>query len=157
MMSRFRQLKVGLEWLLTRKGPLSVPAGQAGLFTRVLRESASPDPQFLFQTFSGGYYEDGLFKFSGFANFLRPVRPASRGEITLRPADPHDAPKLSPNYFSDERDRRIAVERLKLARRMAASEPLSDFIIDEHLPGSDTATDAEIEDYLVKNYGCVSH
>ena len=157
MMSRFRQLQVGLKWLLTRKGPLSVPAGQAGLFTKVLPESASPDLQFLFQTFSGGYYEDGLFKFSGFANFLCPVRPASRGEIALRSADPHDMPKLSPNYFSDERDRRIAVEGLKLARRMAASRPLADFVIAEHLPGSETATDAEIEDYLVKNGGCVSH
>ncbi len=52
-----------------RKGPLSVPAGQAGLFARALPDSATPDLQFLFQTFSGGYYEDGLFKFSGFANF----------------------------------------------------------------------------------------
>jgi choline dehydrogenase len=157
MMSKFRQFQVGLRWLLTRKGPLSVPAGQAGLFAKVLPESASPDLQFLFQTFSGGYYKDGLFKFSGFANFLCPVRPASRGEISLRSADPHDMPKLAPNYFSDERDRRIAVEGLKLARRMAASKPLADFVIEEHLPGSATASDADIEGYLVKNGGCVSH
>lgn len=157
MMSRFRQLRVGLQWLLMRNGPLSVPAGQAGLFTRILPDSASPDLQFLFQTFSGGYYEDGLFKFSGFANFLCPVRPESRGEITLRSANPLDQPKLSPNYFSHERDRLIAVEGLKLARRMAAAAPLSQFVIEEHLPGSATASDAEIEDYLVRNGGCVSH
>jgi len=157
MASRLRQLQVGIKWLLTRKGPLSVPAGQAGLFTRVLPESGSADLQFLFQTFSGGYYEDGLFKFSGFANFLCPVRPESRGEIVLRSADPHEAPLLRPNYFSHERDRRIAVEGLKLARRMAASRPLADFVIDEHLPGSKTASDAEIEAYLVQNGGCVSH
>ncbi|MDQ6438069.1 choline dehydrogenase [Mesorhizobium sp. LHD-90] len=157
MMSRFRQMKAGLRWLLTRSGPLSVPAGQAGLFAKVLPESASPDLQFLFQTFSGGYYEDGLFKFSGFANFLCPVRPQSRGEIRLRSARADDMPKLLPNYFSDERDRRIAVEGLKLARRMARSKPLADFIIEEHLPGPDTATDAEIERYLTQNGGCVSH
>ena len=40
---------------------------------------------------------------------------------------------------------------------MAASRPLADFVISEHLPGSATASDAEIEDYLVKNGGCVSH
>jgi choline dehydrogenase len=157
MLSRFRQLKVGLRWLLTRSGPLSVPAGQAGLFAKVLPESASPDLQFLFQTFSGGYYEDGLFKFSGFANFLCPVRPLSRGEIRLRSASPDDTPKLLPNYFAEERDRRIAVEGLKLARRMAASRPLADFVVEEHLPGSPTATDAEIEAYLRQNGGCVSH
>lgn len=157
MMNPLRQLQVGLQWLMLRRGPLSVPAGQAGLFAKVLPQSATPDLQFLFQTFSGGYYEDGLFKFSGFANFLYPTRPASRGELTLRSADPHDAPRLFPNYFSDEGDRRIAVEGLKLARRMAASAPLKDFIIAEHLPGSATATDAEIENYLVENGGCVSH
>lgn len=157
MMSRFRQFRVGLQWLLTRKGPLSVPAGQAGLFARALPDSATPDLQFLFQTFSGGYYEDGLYKFSGFANFLCPVRPESRGEITLRSANPHDQPRLSPNYFSHERDRLIAVEGLKLARRMAATGPLSEFVIEEHLPGSEIASDAEIEDYLVRNGGCVSH
>ncbi len=157
MLSRFRQMKAGLRWLLTRRGPLSVPAGQAGLFARVLPESASPDIQFLFQTFSGGYYEDGLFKFSGFANFLCPVRPQSRGEIKLRSARADDMPRLLPNYFSDERDRRIAVEGLKLARRMAASKPLADFVIEEHLPGSDIATDSEVEHYLTQNGGCVSH
>lgn len=157
MLSRFRQMKAGLRWLLTRSGPLSVPAGQAGLFAKVLPESASPDLQFLFQTFSGGYYEDGLFKFSGFATFLCPVRPQSRGEIRLRSAKADDMPRLLSNYFSDERDRRIAVEGLKLARRMAASRPLADFIIEEHLPGSETATDGEIERYLTQNGGCVSH
>jgi choline dehydrogenase len=157
MMSRWRQLRVGLQWLLTRKGPLAVPAGQAGLFTRVLPDSETPDLQFLFQTFSGGYYEDGLFKFSGFANFICPVRPRSRGEITLRSAEPDDQPRLAPNYFADERDRRIAVEGLKLARRMAASPPLAAFVTGEHLPGSDTATDAEIEQYLIEQGGCVSH
>ncbi len=157
MLSRWKQLHVGLQWLLARRGPLSVPAGQASLFTRALPDSATPDLQFLFQTFSGGYYEDGLFKFSGFANFICPVRPESRGELTLRSADPHDMPRLAPNYFSAERDRRIAVEGLKLARRMAAAPPLRDFIVDEHLPGSATASDAQILDYLVKNGGCVSH
>jgi choline dehydrogenase len=157
MLSRWKQAYVGLQWLLTRRGPLSAPAGQASLFTRVLPDSASPDLQFLFQTFSGGYYEDGLFKFSGFANFLCPVRPESRGELRLRSPDPHDMPRLSPHYFSAERDRRIAVEGLKLARRMAASAPLRDFIIAEHLPGSDTATDDQILDYFIANGGCVSH
>lgn len=157
MLSKRKQLMAGLRWLLTRGGPLSVPAGQAGLFTRVLPESATPDLQFLFQTFSGGYYEDGLFKFSGFANFICPVRPRSRGHMTLRSADPNDMPMLFPNYFSDPMDRKIAVEGLKLARRMAGKGPLSNFVIDEHLPGSEVATDDEIEQYLCETGGCVSH
>lgn len=157
MLSKRKQLLAGLQWLLLRNGPLSVPAGQAGLFTRVLPGSATPDVQFLFQTFSGGYYEDGLFKFSGFANFICPVRPRSRGRLGLQSPDPSQPPLLAPNYFADETDRRTLVEGLKLARRIAATPPLADFVSSEHLPGSDIRSDDEIEAYFRENGGCVSH
>ncbi|KQX19515.1 MULTISPECIES: GMC family oxidoreductase [unclassified Sphingomonas] len=157
MLSKRKQLFAGLNWLLFRDGPLSVPAGQAGLFTRVSPGAATPDVQFLFQTFSGGYYEDGLFKFSGFANFICPIRPQSRGRLTLASGDPFEAPRLAPNYFAHEADRRIAVEGLKLARRIAATPPLADFISAEHLPGADVRSDDEIEAYFRETGGCVSH
>ena len=157
MLSRRKQLLAGLRWLLFRDGPLSVPAGQAGVFARTQPTSATPDVQFLFQTFSGGYYEDGLYKFSGFANFICPVRPRSRGRLTLASSNPAEQPKLMPNYFSDEMDRRVAVDGLKLARKIAAAQPLSEFIISEHLPGPGVTTDAEIESYFRENGGCVSH
>jgi choline dehydrogenase len=157
MLSRGKQMMAGLRWLVRRDGPLSVPAGQAGLFARTQPNSATPDVQFLFQTFSGGYYEDGLFKFSGFANFICPVRPRSRGRLALASADPMVPPRLMPNYFSDEIDRRIAVAGLKLARRIAAAPPLADFITTEHLPGPGIRDDAEIEAYFRENGGCVSH
>ncbi len=134
-----------------------MPAGQAGLFARIMPGALTPDVQFLFQTFSGGYYEDGLFKFSGFANFICPVRPRSRGRLSLASADPAAPPLLAPNYFDDETDRRILVEGLKLARRIAATPPLADFITEEHLPGRDTRSDDEIEAYFRENGGCVSH
>jgi len=157
MLSKRKQLLAGLQWLALRNGPLSVPAGQAGLFTRVLPGSATPDVQFLFQTFSGGYYEDGLFKFSGFANFMCPVRPRSRGRLGLASADAAQPPMLAPNYFSDETDRRILVDALKLTRQIAATAPLADFISAEHLPGKDVRSDDEIESYFRENGGCVSH
>jgi choline dehydrogenase len=157
MLSPRRQALAGLRWLLFRDGPLSVPAGQAGLFTRVLETSATPDLQFLFQTFSGGYYEDGLFKFSGFANFLCPVRPRSRGSLALASSNAAVPPRLFPNYFSDAIDRKILVEGFKLARRIASTAPLSEFVTAEHLPGKDVNTDQEIEAYFRENGGCVSH
>lgn len=157
MLSKRKQLMAGLRWLLFRDGPLSVPAGQAGLFTRVTPGADTPDVQFLFQTFSGGYYEDGLFKFSGFANFICPIRPRSRGRLSLASNDPAAPPLLAPNYFAEEADRRIAVEGLKLARRIAATPPLADFISSEHLPGRDVQSDDEIEAYFRETGGCVSH
>jgi choline dehydrogenase len=159
MMSRWRTLMTGARWLLRRDGPFSVPAGQAGLFTHLGRDGGDsrPDVQFLFQTFSGGYYENGLYKFSGFANFICPVRPRSRGSIELRSNAPDVPPVLRPNYFSDPQDRRLLVEGLRLARRMAAAAPLAGFITSEHLPGVDVDSDSAIEAYFRDNGGCVSH
>ncbi len=157
MMSKWKQLMVGVQWLLFRNGPLSVPAGQASLFTKILENSATPDVQFLFQTLSGGYYEDGLFKFSGFANFICPVRPESRGHITLQSAKHTDSPAIFPNYFSAEKDRQIAVGGLKLARKMAETTRLGEYIIEENLPGSAIQSDDEIEQYFKENGGSVSH
>ncbi|QUX97166.1 choline dehydrogenase [Marinomonas sp. CT5] len=157
MMSKWRQMKEGLKWLALRKGPLAVPAGQAGLFTQILEESKRPDIQFLFQSFSGGYYEDGLYKFSGFANFMCPIRPKSRGEIKLKSSNPKDTPLLMPNYFSHEYDRSVLLGGFKLAREIANKSPLKKFILSEHLPGKDINTDDEILDYFRMNGGCVSH
>jgi len=50
--SWWRSMKIGLKWLLTRKGPLAIGSNQRGLFTRVMPQSASPDIQFHFATLS---------------------------------------------------------------------------------------------------------
>lgn len=160
MASRWRTYATGLRWLLRRDGPFSVPAGQAGVFASVgseNNESARPDVQFLFQTFSGGYYENGLYPFSGFANFICPVRPRSRGWLGLRSPDPLEAPQIHPNYFTDPHDRELLVRGLRLARQLAAAKPLAGFIESENLPGIDIDSDREIEQYFRENGGCVSH
>ncbi|WP_321872002.1 GMC family oxidoreductase [Paraburkholderia tropica] len=165
MASRWRMLAAGARWLLRRDGPFSVPAGQAGLFARVgpppgelgADPHPGPDMQFLFQTFSGGYYEDGLYKFSGFANFICPVRPRSRGTISLNSPDPRRPPALRPGYFSDEHDRWLLIGGLRLARRIASLEPLAGLISSEHLPGINVESDAEVEQYFRSYGGCVSH
>lgn len=157
MLSNRRKAIAGLKWLLLRNGPLSLPAGQAGLFTQVLEESGRPDLQFLFQSFSGGYYKDGLYKFSGFANFLCALRPRSRGHIGLRSANAQEPPLMNPNYFSDPYDRAVVVNGFKLARKIASAGPLSEFISAEHLPGADVQSDDEIEAYFRENGGGVSH
>jgi choline dehydrogenase len=157
MKSKRRQMKVGLQWLLFRRGPLSMPAGQVGMFTRVLPTSDSPDCEFLFQSFSGGYYEEGLYKFSGFANFLCPIGPRSRGYLKLKSANPLDPPLMWPNYLSHQYDRQVLVAGTKVMRRIAAAGPLSDLIVAEHLPGASIQSDDEILDYFRQTGGSVSH
>jgi choline dehydrogenase len=144
MVSRIRQLKAGLQYVLFRKGPLTISAAQVGAFFKTRPEVASPDAQFLFQTFSHDEYDDGLHKFSGFANVVCPVRPESRGTLRLRSLDPREAPLMQANYLSAEIDRTTLVDGIKIARKVAEVGPIVDHILAEYLPGLDVRTDDEL-------------
>jgi choline dehydrogenase len=50
--SPFQKLLMGLEWVLFRTGPLTIGAGQGGIFARTRAELASPDVQFHIILFS---------------------------------------------------------------------------------------------------------
>ena len=152
MMSNRRMAMMGLQYLLTRKGPLTASAGQIGIFTRTRPELASPDIQFHFIGFSADQAREALHKFSGFTQNVCQLRPESRGEILLKSADPAAAPAIHPNYLSTELDRSTIVEGLKLGRRIASQAALQPFIASEYLPGTDVQTDAEMLDYA-RNFG----
>jgi len=157
MTSRFRQLKAGLQYLLLRKGPLTISAAQVGAFFKTRPEVASPDAQFLFQTFSHDEYDDGLHKFSGFANVVCPVRPESRGTLKLKSLDPRDAPLMQANYLSAEIDRTTLVDGIKIARKVGEQAAIAAHILAEYLPGPDVRTDDELLAYARQTGLSIAH
>ncbi len=84
MMNPLKQLQVGLQYILFRTGPLTISAAQVGAFAKSDPRLATPDIQFLFQTFSHDENDDGFTSSRAlpmrFARFV----PESRG--TLAPA-----------------------------------------------------------------------
>ncbi len=53
-------------------------------------------------------------------------------------------PAIYPNYLSDERDCRVAVDGIKVARRIADAPSLKQHIIDEYVPGRRYQSDQEL-------------
>ena len=144
MANPLRQLQVGLQYILTRKGPLTISAAQVGAFIKSSPDVATPDLQFLFQTFSHDEYDEGLHKFSGFANVACPTRPESRGTLRLKSADPAEAPVMQANYLSAANDRRILVEGMKISRAVMEQPEMQAEILAEHSPGPDCRSDDEL-------------
>lgn len=74
------------------------------------------------------------------------MTPRSRGEVTLRSADPHAAPRLQHRYLSDEtgHDRQILIDGVKQARAIAVQSPLRELLGEETIPGPNTTDDEEI-------------
>jgi choline dehydrogenase len=153
IMGSYTQMaKVGLQFLLQRTGPLTISAGQVGIFTRTRPELETPDLQFHFIVFSADRPAEGLHKFPGFTQNVCQLRPESRGEIRLASADPASHPSIHPNYLSTETDRRTMVDGLKLMRAIAARPAIAGYIASEYLPGATVQTDDELLTY-VRNYG----
>ena len=135
---------VGLKYLLTRTGPLTLAASQVAVFTRSNPSVDRPDIQFHMQPLSADKPGDGAHKFSAFTSSVCQLRPHSRGSIAIRSADPLEYPAIHPNYLSDERDCRVAVDAIKAARRIAAADALAPHIVGEHVPGDAYRTDEQL-------------
>ena len=79
---------------------------------------ASPDIQVHFLTFSTDKMGDRLHPFSGFTASSCQLRPESRGYVRIQNRDPHTYPLIQPNYLATDGDRKVAVDSLRLARRI---------------------------------------
>lgn len=143
MLSLWRQAKIGLQYLLLRRGPLTVSAGYAGAFVRTRPELSRPDAQIYFINFSTAKRGGVLHPFSGFTLSVSQTQVESRGSVHIASPDPHDAPAIRYNYLATENDRRVMVDGLKLVRRIAGTAPLSDYVAAEEYPGPSVQSDAE--------------
>jgi choline dehydrogenase len=148
----FSQAKIGLQWLLTRTGPLGIGINQGGLFTKILPGSVSPDIQFHFGTLSADMAGGKPHPWSGCTFSVCQLRPESRGAVEIKSTDPLEPPSMRPNYLDAETDRICAVESIKYARRLASTKALKPYLIEEHKPGADVRSDDEILDFA-REYG----
>ncbi len=142
--SYFKQFKVGLQYFLKRTGALTLAASQIVIFTKTKAELERPDIQFHFQPLSADKPGDGVHPFSAFTTSVCQLRPHSSGHLEIKSTDPLQHPAIHPNYLSDERDLEVAVESIKVARRIAEAPALAAEILDEYVPGREYQTDEEL-------------
>jgi choline dehydrogenase len=145
--SLWGKARVGLQWLLTRSGPLAVGINQGGLFARVLPDSVTPDVQFHFATLSADLAGAKPHRWSGCTFSVCQLRPESRGRIALRSRDPFEAPSIQANYLATETDRRCTLEGIKFARNLAATQALKALLTQEYRPGPDVQGDEALLDF----------
>jgi choline dehydrogenase-like flavoprotein len=140
----FRRAGMGLDYALFRRGPLTMAPSQLGMFAKSSAEYATANLEFHFQPLSLDKWGDGLHPFGAFTASVCNLRPTSRGRVSLTSPDPAAAPSIAPNYLATDEDRRVAVDALKLARRIAAQAPLARFRPQEFRPGPGVQSDAEL-------------
>jgi len=157
MMSWRRQLGIGLQYVLARRGPLTVSAGYAAAFVRTRPEATRPDGQIYFINFSTAKRGGVLHPFSGFTLSLSQLQAESRGWVRIRSADPAAPPAIHYNYLSAESERRTMVEGLKLVRRLAGTPPLAGYVAAEFQPGPSVQSDEDWLGYCRESGDTVFH
>ncbi len=128
--------KIGLEYLLSRSGPMSMAPSQLGVFTRSSAELETPDLQYHVQPLSLDAFGQPLHDFPAITASVCNLRPESRGTVTIQSNNHIDAPIIKPNYLSTTRDRSIAAKSIEITREIMKQDPISGFYVDEYLPGA---------------------
>jgi choline dehydrogenase len=144
MASLWRQAKIGLQYALRRRGPLTIAAGHAAAFVRTRPGLQRPDAQIYFINFSTAKRGGVLHPWPGFTLSVSQLQVESRGSVRIQSAEARAAPAIRYNYLATENDRRVMVEGLKIIRRIAAAAPLASYIVREEFPGPQARTDAEL-------------
>ncbi|MGY4477118.1 GMC family oxidoreductase [Bradyrhizobium sp. USDA 3364] len=149
---------MGLQWLFGGRGPLTVGAGQVG--GAACTEHAvggRPDVQFNVMPLSVDKPGDPLHRYSGFTASAWQCHGKSRGRLAIRSSDPFDQPRIEPNYFAEEIDRKTIVGGLKILReiyRQKAFRPLWDV---EMVPGEVARSDNDLWEFARNTGGTVFH
>ena len=134
-----KQVLIGLQYLLTQKGPMTMAASLGVGFLRTEDHLETPDIQFHIQPFSADNAVEGPHPFSAFTASVLQLRPESTGHLSLQSANMDDHPKIHPNYLSTDTDCRTIVRGIQIARRVAQYEPLKSHVTEEFAPGSGVA------------------
>ena len=155
--SVFGRSLAGLQFMLTRKGALSMGASQVCAFVRSRPGLEAPDIQFHIQPLSTDKLGSGLHAFSGLTMSTCQLRPESRGEIRLRSVDPFDHPEIHPNYLATEMDRQTQIAGMRFSRTIAEQPPLAEVVESEYVPGAHVQSDENLLDAVRKYSATIYH
>jgi len=135
---------MGLDFMFRRRGPLTMPPSQVGAFGRSSPDYATPNVEFHVQPLSLDRFGEPLHKFPAFTTSVCNLRPSSCGSIHAHSPDPFVPPAIDPNYLSTDEDRRVAVDSLRLARRIVDAPALARYRPQEFLPGAHLVSDDDL-------------
>jgi choline dehydrogenase len=150
--------QMGWQWLAHNRGPLTVGAGQVGGFAKTeYATNGRADVQFNVMPLSVDKPGDPLHDYSGFSASACQCRPTSRGQLTIRSADPLAAPRIEPRYFSEEIDRKTIVAGLELLREIYNQPAFKNLWDVETMPGPDLQTRPQLWNFARNRGGTVFH
>jgi choline dehydrogenase len=151
------RVRLGAEWLLRRRGLGTTNFFETGAFLRTRDDTAVPNMQFEFLPLVR-YIEKGKLKATAGFNFWMDLsRPASRGRVALRSADPKAAPSIVFNHLAEAVDLSDLVDGVLLGRSIVRQGALATICKSETMPGPTVRSRAELAGWIRANIGTSYH
>jgi len=143
--SYFKRAMMGFNYAVNRRGPLTMAPSQLGMFAKSSPDYATANLEFHVQPLSLDKFGDPLHVFPAITLSVCNLRPASRGHVHAASPDPSAPPLIQPHYLTEEEDRRVAADSIRLARKVAGAPGLARFRPREYLPGAELTSQDELE------------
>ncbi|HVG50515.1 MAG TPA: choline dehydrogenase [Xanthobacteraceae bacterium] len=155
--SLFGRIGMGLEYMLFRRGPLAIGPATLTVFTKSDPTQETPNIQYHVVPATYPKLGEPPSPFPGFTASACNLRPTSRGYVRIKGADARDNPSIRYNYLATPDDQRVAVDSIRLTRRIVAAPALARFGAEEFLPGLAAQSDAEVLEAAREVAGTVYH
>ena len=138
-----------------------LPFGITG-FVKTREEEPVPDLQLLFWMGATTTAAPWLPPFKkafadSFSVRAMPMRPESRGYVSLASSNPNEAPEIHQRFLQTENEWRVLRAGLRMIRDLVGQAPLSPFAGEELIPGADHTSDEAIDAHIRKTMITVHH
>ncbi|HRD28330.1 MAG TPA: GMC family oxidoreductase N-terminal domain-containing protein [Caulobacter sp.] len=140
--SLWRRPLMALEYAALRRGPMSMAPSQMGAFAKSSPDQVTANLQFHVQPLSLDRFGDPLHPFPAITISVCNLRPTSRGSIHAGGPGADAPPVIQPNYLDTAEDGRVAVDSMRLVRRIVGQPPLARYGPREMKPGPAVDDDA---------------
>jgi choline dehydrogenase-like flavoprotein len=142
--SLFRRAGMALDYAVRRRGPMTMAPSQLGLFAKTSPDFATANVEFHVQPLSLERFGESLHQFPAITLSVCNLRPQSCGSTHAASPNSRVPPIIQPNYLSAEQDVRVAVDSIRLTRRIAAAPALAPYKPDELRPGVAAQSNSEL-------------
>ena len=138
------KIKMGLEYFMFHTGPLTMPPSQLGAFAKSDESQNSANIEWHVQPLSLDKFGEPLHSFSAITPSVCNLRPTSRGQVSAISLDPLEHPRIKMNYLSTTEDKNVAVNSIRLTRKIMKAKALEFFCPEEFQPGPSYETEKEL-------------
>ena len=143
--SPWGRARIGLEYAMRRRGPMSMAPSQLGIFTRSRPDLETPDLQYHVQPVSLDRFGGAVHAFPAITASVCNLRPESRGSVHAAGPDPEAPPRIAPRYLTAPADRAVAADAIRTTRRIAAQPAFARVHPEEFRPGPDVTSQEALE------------